>query len=66
MQWQNSIAGICTDKQLCDKLKDFFQIQLNWTYAQIDANPNNEYWHQVSSNIKTELKFRISEIYFII
>jgi len=50
MQWQNTIADICVYlKELCPKLKDFFQTQLNWIYAQIDSNPNDEYWHQVKA-----------------
>lgn len=48
MHWQNNIADVCSDdKHFCKKLKHFFETQLNWTYAQIDANPNDEYWHQV-------------------
>ncbi len=53
MQWQNTVADICTDdKHFCKKLEHFFETQLNWTYAQIDANPNDEYWHQVYTQKK--------------
>ena len=48
MQWQNTVADICTgDQHFCKRLKTFFETQLNWTYAQIDTHPNDEYWHQV-------------------
>jgi len=50
MQWQNTITSVCSDStDLCLKLKEFFQTQLNWVYAQIDTNPNDEYWHQVQT-----------------
>ncbi len=53
MQWQNTIASVCSDStDLCLQLKEFFQTQLNWVYAQIDANPNDEYWHQVRTTDK--------------
>jgi hypothetical protein len=55
MQWQNTVADICTgDKNFCKRLKHFFEIQLNWTYAQIDTNPNDEYWHQVYTQKKKQ------------
>ena len=48
MQWQNTIADLCTDyKDLCAKVKKFFVTQLNWIYGQIDSHPDDEYWHQV-------------------
>jgi len=51
LQWQNTLADICDDsdnKHFCKKLKEFFQTQLNWVYVQIDANPNDDYWHQAN------------------
>ena len=49
LQWQNTLADVCGDnKDFCAKLKEFFQTQLNWVYAQIDANPNDDYWHQAN------------------
>lgn len=48
MQWQNNINGICADKTpLCGYLKQFFEIQLDWIYTQIESYPDDEYWHQV-------------------
>jgi hypothetical protein len=48
MQWQNTINNICANRQdFCAKLKNFFLIQLNWIYTQIDEHPNDEYWDQV-------------------
>jgi hypothetical protein len=48
MQWQNNINDICFNQaDLCDKLKQFFVIQLDWIYTQIDSYPNDEYWHHV-------------------
>jgi hypothetical protein len=48
MQWQNSIHDICNNQtQLCVYLKQFFEIQLDWIYTQIENYPDDEYWHQV-------------------
>ncbi len=48
MQWQNEINDMCLNQaDLCDKLKQFFVIQLDWIYTQIDSYPNDEYWHHV-------------------
>ncbi|CAF4013335.1 unnamed protein product [Rotaria sp. Silwood2] len=49
MQWQNSIDDICANQsEFCSYLKQFFQIQLDWMYTQIDSYPDDEYWHQVN------------------
>ncbi|CAF3461697.1 unnamed protein product [Rotaria socialis] len=48
-QWQNNIDDICTNKtEFCHYLKQFFLIQLDWMYTQIESYPNDEYWHQVN------------------
>ncbi|CAF1458588.1 unnamed protein product [Rotaria magnacalcarata] len=48
-QWQNNIDDICTNKtEFCYYLKQFFLIQLDWMYTQIESYPNDEYWHQVN------------------
>ncbi len=56
MQWQNTVADICTNRtDFCAKLKNFFLTQLNWIYMQIDTYPNDEYWHQVRICKKKDL-----------
>jgi len=49
MQWLNNIDGICANNtKFCTYLKQFFQIQLDWIYTQIENYPDDEYWHQVN------------------
>jgi hypothetical protein len=56
MQWQNTINDICANQtDFCEKLKNFFLIQLNWIYTQIDSHPNDEYWHQVYAKKKEKI-----------
>jgi hypothetical protein len=48
LQWLNSIDDICANQtQFCGYLKQFFEMQLDWMYEQIDSYPEDEYWHQV-------------------
>lgn len=50
MQWQNNINDICANKtKFCNYLKQFFEIQLDWMYEQIESYPDDEYWHQVGA-----------------
>jgi hypothetical protein len=65
MQWQNAIADICPDQttDLCKKLKEFFLIQLDWIYSQIDSFPNEEYWHQVFLEKIKKISWEIFWIY---
>ncbi|CAF0742378.1 unnamed protein product [Adineta steineri] len=47
-QWQNSISDVCVNQvKFCNYLKQFFEIQLDWLYTQIESYPDDEYWHQV-------------------
>jgi len=58
MQWRNSIYDICNNQtQLCGYLKQFFEIQLDWMYTQIESYPDDEYWHQVFE--KKTISYRI-------
>ena len=53
MQWQNSINDICANQtQFCHYLQQYFEIQLDWMYEQIESYPDNEYWHQVCEEKK--------------
>lgn len=48
MQWTNNIADICVNQtEFCNYLKQFFQIQLDWMYTQINSYPDDEYWQHV-------------------
>jgi hypothetical protein len=44
----NNIDDICNNHaEFCNKLEQFFIIQLDWIYTQIRSYPEEEYWHQV-------------------
>ncbi len=59
----NNIDDICFNRaEFCNKLNQFFVIQLDWIYTQIESYPNEEYWHQVFGRKKK--KFIIE--YFLI
>jgi hypothetical protein len=48
LQWRNSVSGVCANRtEICSYMKQFFEIQLDWIYRQIESYPNDEYWHQV-------------------
>jgi len=56
----NNIDDICFNRiEFCNKLKQFFDIQLDWIYTQIESYPNEEYWHQVFGRKKRNLLLNI-------
>ena len=49
MHWYNTMDGYCAEplSAYCKRLKDYLRTNFNWVSAQIRANPNDTYWHQV-------------------
>ncbi|XP_078362141.1 putative phospholipase B-like 2 [Oculina patagonica] len=47
--YQNTLAGYCNaDPEFCTKLGNFFGDNLKWIMGQIESNPNDQYWYQIS------------------
>ena len=51
MNWKNTLATYCTqNKKLCDKLEIFLNENSIFLAAQIESNPLDPYWYQVSGS----------------
>ena len=51
MTWKNTLAYYCAqNKELCDKLEMFLNKNSIFLAAQIESNPLDPYWYQVSGS----------------
>ena len=49
MDWQNTVGVYCDDgSEFCDKLHKFLSDLFDWIQSQINENPTDSYWYQVS------------------
>ncbi|XP_004690760.1 PREDICTED: putative phospholipase B-like 2 [Condylura cristata] len=51
MHWMNTVVNYCGPFEYevgyCEKLKSFLETNLEWMQAEMEANKNSAYWHQV-------------------